>query len=100
MRATVLEAVKGRALRRAPQAVSSLDRCCAPLPLRLVGAKGGPRVRPPPAGRTKGGLGGRAFRGTSAPAWCVGSRIYVLRRAQAFGNQVGVLAQPVAGSLD
>jgi hypothetical protein len=28
--ATVLEAVKGRAPMRAPQAVSSLDRFCAP----------------------------------------------------------------------
>ena len=43
MRATVLEAVKGRALVRAPQAVSSLDRSCAPLLLRLVGTKGVPR---------------------------------------------------------
>jgi hypothetical protein len=43
MRATVLEAVKGRALVRAPLAVSSLDRSCAPLLLRLVGTRGVPR---------------------------------------------------------
>src|ERR1700749_1962021 len=100
MRATVLEAVKGRALERAPQAVSPLDRSCAPLPLRLVGTKGVPRFRPPLAGRTKGGSCGRVFRGTSAPAWRSGCRVGVLWRAQAFGNQVGMLAQPVAGPLD
>jgi hypothetical protein len=43
MRAMVLEAVKGRALWRAPQAVASLDRSCAPWPLEPVGTKGVPR---------------------------------------------------------
>jgi hypothetical protein len=41
--ATVLEAVKGRTLWRAPQAGSSLDRFCSPWLLELVGTKGVPR---------------------------------------------------------
>src|ERR1700754_2219054 len=96
MRATVLEAAKGRAPRRAPRAVSSLDRSCAPWPLGSVGTKGVPRFRLPPAGRTKGGSGNRGFRGTSASA----GRVAVLRWSQAFGDQVGVLPQPVAGAFD
>jgi len=54
--AAVLGAVKGRALGRAPQAVSSLDRSCAPGPDRGVGTKGVPTLRPRlRRGRTKGG---------------------------------------------
>ena len=52
----MLGAVKGRAPRRAPQAVSSLDRSCAPWRWGGVGTKGVPTVDLPPAGRTKGGL--------------------------------------------
>ena len=100
MRATVLEAVKGRAPRRAPQAVSSLDGSCAPWPLELVGTKGVPRFRPPPAGRTKGGSGSGDFRRSAASSRRVAGRIGVLRRAQAFWDQVGMLAQPVAGALN
>jgi hypothetical protein len=40
MTATVFGAVKGRAQIRAPQAVTSLDRSCAPRPPEVVGAKG------------------------------------------------------------
>jgi hypothetical protein len=96
----VLEAVKGRAPRRTPQAVSSLDRSCAPWPLGLVGTKGVPWFRPPLAGRTKGGSGRGDFRGSSASARRVDGRIDMLRRAQAFGYEVSMLAQPVAGTLD
>ena len=95
----MLEAVKGRAPKRAPQAVSSLDRSHAPRPSELVGTKGVPRFRPPPAGRTKGGSRCRGFRGASASSRHVG-RVDMLRRAQAFGNQIGMLAQPIAGTLD
>jgi hypothetical protein len=53
--ATVLGAVKGRALSRPPQAVSSLDRPRAPWPPEGVGTKGVPSLSTsPPAGRTKG----------------------------------------------
>src|SRR6185312_11094361 len=65
--ATVLGAVKGRALTRPPQAVSSLDRSCAPWPLQPVGTKGVPTPTPPPAGRTKGCYEG-------VPAWFFGGR--------------------------
>ena len=53
--ATVLGAVKGRALTRAPQRVSSLDPPCAPWLLEVVGTRGVliPSTAPP-AGRTKG----------------------------------------------
>jgi hypothetical protein len=88
MGATVLEAVKGSAPRRAPRAVSSLGRSWAPWPLEPVGTKGVPRFRPPLAGRTKGGSGCKGFRGTSASAQGGGCRAGVLRRARAFGDQV------------
>ncbi len=42
----------------------------------------------------------RGFRGASTSARRVGCRVGVLRRAQAFWDQVGMLAQAIAGALD
>ena len=100
----MLGAVKGRALTRPPQAVSSLDRSCAPWPLQPVGTKGVPTdSTPPPAGRTKGcyeGVPVTVFGWPSAPTRRIGNRTGDGLRAHGFRNEVGVLAQTVAGALD
>jgi hypothetical protein len=100
----VLGAVKGRALTRPPRAVSSLDHSCAPWPLRPVGTKGAPDKFDAASGGSNQGLlrrGARtAFGWPSAPTWRLGNRIGEGVRAHGFRDEVGVLAQTVAGALD
>jgi hypothetical protein len=102
--ATALGAAKGRALARPPQAVASLDRSCAPWPLQPVGTKGAPTIRrrlrrvEPRASLRR--CARTAFGWPSAPTRRIGDRIGNGLRAHGFRDEVGVLAQTVAGAFD
>lgn len=54
--ATVLGAVEGRALKRAPRAVISLDRSCAPRPLQRCRDEGRPDIIARVSGGSNEGL--------------------------------------------